>query len=92
MRTPDPTTVSFTNNGKWHKFTKNSGGDTRVVVNPSGTPRLEISRNNNSNLCGGEANDTVTRDDDEVVYLSGCETGAGIIELRREADNSLVRT
>ena len=62
------------------------------MVNPSGTPRLEISRNNNSNLCGGEANDTVTREDDEVVYLSGCETGAGIIELRREADNSFVRT
>ena len=91
---PGPGTVTFTDDGSmWHKFEVDSGGDVKVVVNPTSPARLEISTSSSSgNLCGGEVNDTKNRSDGDSIYLAGCAAGAGAIELRREVDDSLVRT
>ena len=63
------------------------------MVNPTGTtPRLEINTTGRGSPCGGENNDSVTIEDGEKVYLSGCDDGSAKVELRRTADNSLART
>lgn len=89
---PSPTAVGFTSDGTWHGFSVASGGAVEVVVNPTGAKRLEISTSSGRNLCPGETGDDVARTSGQAVYLAGCLTGTGTIELRREADNSLVRT
>ncbi len=89
--TPIPGTMVA--DGSWNRFRVTSGDDVKVVANPTSPARLEISTSSRSgNLCGGEVGDTRNRSDGESIYLAGCAAGAGTIELRRAADNSLVRT
>ena len=91
---PDPSTVTFSDDGAWHRFTVEAGEPVSVVVNPEGTtPRLEItSRSGRSNFCPAEAEDDVSRQDDQTLYLAGCATGTATVELRRPSDGTVLRT
>ncbi len=91
---PDPSTVTFDTNGTWHRFTIQSSERVIVVANPSGTtPLVEISASSGeSNLCPPEQNDEITRNNGESIYLSGCGSGTGTVELRRASDNTLLNT
>ncbi len=90
---PNPANANIKDNGKWHRFTLTSGGDVKVVVNPTGTARLELaSSNTSSNYCPPEARDGKTFGDGAYVYISGCKAGSQTIELRRAEDDSLIRT
>ena len=99
---PSPGSAGILNNGAWHAFTITSGGPVRVKVNPSitpgivnppTTPRLEITtRSSEGNLCDAEMDDPATVSNGGTVYLAGCASGLSYVELRRETDNSHVRT
>ena len=91
---PDPSTVTFADDGAWHRFTVQAGEAVTVVANPEGTtPRLEITRSSTrSNFCPAEAEDDVSRRDGQAVYLAGCAAGAATVELRRASDGSVLNT
>ncbi len=91
---PDPSTVSFADDGAWHRFTVEAGEPVSVVVNPAGTPPgLEITtRSGRGNYCPAEADDDVSRENGQAVYLSGCAAGEATVELRRESDGTVLRT
>ncbi len=91
---PDPSTVSFADDGAWHRFTVEAGEPVSVVVNPAGTaPGLEITtRSGRGNYCPAEADDDVTRENGQAVYLSGCAEGEATVELWRESDGTVLRT
>ena len=91
---PDPSTVTFADDGAWHRFTVAAGEPVSVVANPGAdTPRLEITtRSGRGNYCPAEADDDASREDGQAIYLSGCATGTVAVELRREADGSVLRT
>ena len=91
---PDPSTVTFADDGAWHRFTVEAVEPVTVVANPAGTtPRLEITtRSSGSNFCPAEADDDVSRRDGQVVYLAGCATGTATVELRRPSDGSVLNT
>ena len=90
---PDPSTVTFSDDGAWHRFTVEAGEPVTVVANPEGTtPRLEItSFSVRSNFCPAEAGDDVSRRDGQAVYLAGCATGPATVELRR-SDGTVLNT
>ena len=91
---PDPSTVSFADDGAWHRFTVQARAPVSVVANPgAGTPRLQITPlGGRSNDCPAEADKSVGRRDGEAVYLSGCAAGEATVELRRESDGTVLRT
>ena len=91
---PDPSTVTFADDGAWHRFTVAVGEPVSVVANPEGTPRrLEITtRSGRGNYCPAEPDDDQSRQDGQTIYLSGCATGTATVELRREADGTVLRT
>ena len=91
---PDPSTVTFAADGAWHRFTVQASVPIRVVVNPAGTePVLEItSRSGRNNFCPAEADDDISRQDGSSVYLSGCESGTGTVQLRKRSDDSILQT
>ena len=69
------------------------GEPVTVVANPGTTPRLEITtRSGQSNFCPAEADDDVSREDGQVVYLAGCATGTATVELRRPSDGTVLNT
>ena len=88
---PDPSTVTFADDGAWHRFTVEAGEPVSVVANPGTTPRLEITiYSSGSNFCPAEADDDVSRQDGQVVYLAGCATGPATVELRRPSDGTVL--
>ena len=91
---PDPSTVTFADDGGWHRFTVEAGEPVSVVANPEGTGRrLEITtRSGRGNFCPAEAEDDVSRQDGQTLYLSGCSSGQATVELRRESDGTVLRT
>ena len=90
---PDPSTVTFSDDGAWHRFTVEAGEPVSVVANPGTTPRLEITtRSGRGNFCPAEADDDVSRRDGQAVYLAGCATGTATVELRRPSDGTVLNT
>ena len=91
---PDPSTVTFASDGAWHRFTVDAAGPVTVVANPEETtPRLEITtRSGRGNFCPAEADDDVSRQDGQSVYLAGCATGPATVELRRPSDGTVLNT
>ena len=91
---PDPSTVSFSDDAVWHRFTVQAGEPVSVVVNPEGATRsLEITtRSGRGSYCPAEADDDATRQDGQTLYLSGCVTGPASVELRRDSDDTVLRT
>ena len=90
---PPPSTVSFEDDGVWHRFTVRASEPIVVVANPSGTtPRVEINATSGSNYCPAEAEDDRARQDGEEVYLAGCSSGTGTVELRRASDQTVLQT
>ena len=91
---PDPSTVTFADDGAWHRFTVDAGEPVSVVVNPGAdTPRLEITtRSGPGNYCPAEADDDQSCQDGQAIYLAGCAAGAATVELRREADGTVLGT
>ena len=89
---PDPSTVSLADDAVWHRFTVEAGEPVTVVANPGAeSPRLEITtRSGRGNSCPAEADDDVSREDGEAIYLAGCAAGAATVELRREADGTVL--
>ena len=91
--TPDPSTVTFADDGAWHRFTVEAGEPVTVVANPGTTPRLEItSRSGRSNFCPAEADDDVSRRDGQTLYLAGCATGTATVELQRPSDGTVLNS
>ena len=92
---PDPSTVTFRADGAWHGFTVTSNADRRVkvVANPSRyNRRVEISANRTGvNNCPPEWIDPVARNVGEHVYLAGCHSGTGLVELWDASDDSFIR-
>ena len=91
---PDPSTVAFIDDGSWHRFTVQAGEPVSVVANPEGTPRrLEITtRSGRGNYCPAAADDDVSRQAGQTLYLAGCTSGQATVELRRESDGTVLRT
>ena len=92
---PDPASVHFRRNGtEWHRFTVNSNEQVLVVANPSGTSRrVEISKSRPSrSYCPAENEDDHSMTNGQYIYLAGCVTGTGTVELRRHSDRSVLRT
>ena len=91
---PDPSTMTFADDGAWHRFTVEAGEPVSVVANPGAdSPRLEITtRSGRGNYCPAEADDDVARGDGQTLYLAGCSTGPATVELRRESDGTVLRT
>ena len=90
---PLPSTVSFQDDGAWHRFTVQAGEPIVVVANPTGTtPRVEINASSGSNYCPAEAEDDRAPQDGEEVYLAGCSSGTGTVELRRASDQTVLQT
>ena len=90
---PLPSTVSFEDDGVWHRFTVQADEPVAVVANPAGTtPRVEINATSGSNYCPAETEDDRTRQNGEEVYLAGCSSGTGTVELRRASDQTVLRT
>ncbi len=91
---PDPATVTWADDGAWHRFSVEAGEPVSVVVNPAGTtPRLEITaRGGQGNHCPAEADDDASREDGQTIYLSGCAAGQATVELRRETDGTVLRS
>ena len=90
---PDPSTVTFADDGTWHRFTVEAGEPVSVVANPGTTPRLEITtRSGRGNYCPAEADDDVSRQDGQTLYLAGCATGTATVELRRPSDGTVLNT
>ena len=90
---PLPSTVSFEDDGVWHRFTVRAGEPIVVVANPTGTtPRVEINATSGSNYCPAEAEDDRARQDGQEVYLAGCSSGTGTVELRRASDQTVLQT
>ena len=91
---PDPSTVAFIDDGSWHRFTVAAGEPVTVVANPAGTPRgLEITtRSGRGNYCPAEADDDISREDGQAIYLSGCAAGEATVDLRRQSDGTVLRT
>ena len=92
---PDPSTVNFQPNGRWHRFTVNSSGSVKVVANPGSAPlNVEINTSDSRSYCdnGAERNDAKTRSNGQAVYLAGCQSGIGTVELRHASTNALLRT
>ena len=91
---PDPSTVTFADDGAWHRFLVEADEAVSVVVNPGGTPPgLEITtRSGRGNYCPAETDDDVSRENGQAVYLSGCAAGEATVELRRESDSTVLRT
>ena len=90
----DPSTVAFADDGAWHRFTVEAGEPVSVVANPGAdSPRLEITTlSGRGNYCPGEADDDQSRQDGQAIYLAGCAAGTATVELRREADDTVLRT
>ena len=91
---PDPSTVSFADDGIWHRFTVQASESVSVVVNPGATsPRLELTtRSGRDNYCPGGADDAVSRENGEAIYLAGCASGTATVELRRASDDTVLQT
>ena len=91
---PDPSTVSFGDDGAWHQFTVQSSESVVVVANPGTTaPRVEITTGSGRpNYCPAEADDDHARQDGEAIYLAGCAAGTGKVELRRASDQTVLQT
>ena len=91
---PDPSSVDFLDDGSWHAFAVEASEPVEVVANPSGTtPRVEITRTGgDSNRCPAVAEDGVTREDNDTIYLAGCSAGPAKVELRSASDQTLLRT
>ena len=91
---PDPSTVSFADDGIWHRFTVQASEPVLVVVNPGATtPHLELTtRSGRDNYCPGSADDDASREDGESIYLAGCAAGTATVELRRESDDTVLET
>ena len=90
---PDPSTVTFADDGTWHRFRVAAGEPVTVVANPGTTPRLEITtRSGRGNYCPAEADDDVSRRDGQAVYLAGCAAGPATVELRRPSDGTVLNT
>ncbi len=91
---PDPSTVSFADDGAWHRFTVEANVPVSVVANPgAAAPRLAITTGSGrGNLCPGESNDHQLRQDGQAIYLAGCATGPATVELRRAEDGTVLRT
>ncbi|MCY3737494.1 MAG: T9SS type A sorting domain-containing protein [Gemmatimonadaceae bacterium] len=91
---PDPSSVDFLDDGTWHAFTVRADGPVEVVANPAGTtPRVEITRTGgDSNRCPAVAQDGITREDNDTIYLAGCSAGQARVELRSASDQTLLRT
>ena len=90
---PDPSTVSFVDDGTWHRFLVEAAETVLLVVNPEGTtPRLEIASGGSPrHYCPAEAEDQLRRETGQYVYLTGCAAGEATVELRR-SDGRVVRT
>ena len=91
---PNPSTVDLGNDGAWHSFTVHASEPVVVVANPRGTtPRVEIAQSSGgSNHCPAEAEDSIARQDSQAVYLAGCASGPGTVEVRRASDQTVLRT
>ena len=91
---PDPSSVDFLDDGTWHAFTVEASEPVEIVANPAGsTPRVEITRTDgDSNRCPAVAQDGMTREDNDTIYLAGCSAGQARVELRSTSDQTLLRT
>ena len=89
---PDPATVSFTDDEAWHRFTVSSSVPINVVANPTGEDRrIEISNSDPGvSYCGPEAEDSRERTNRDSVYLSACSAGTGVVELRDASDGAVI--
>ena len=91
---PDPSALDLINDGTWHPFTVHASEAVVVVANPTGTaPGVEITRTSGAaNPCPAVARDTISRQDQQTLYLAGCKAGQAKVELRRASDRTLLRT
>ena len=90
---PDPGSITFDNDGDWTAFNLSTNVPVKVIANPSGTPRVEIFESSiTDNYCPPEAIDDYDFSGNGTLYLAGCLAGAGVVEIRRLSDNSLIRT
>ena len=86
--------MTFSSNGSWRSFVLQASEPVIVAVNPPGSPArmLVAESSGSSSQCPGPGEDSITRYHGQTVYLAGCGTGQGTVELRRAADQAVLRT
>ena len=91
---PDPSDVDFLNDGPGTPFTVQASEAVVVVANPTGsTPTVQATATSGeANQCPAESQDSLTREEGQTIYLSGCSAGQGKVELRLASDQTLLRT
>ena len=92
---PDPSTVNIRAvRNQWHRFTVQSRTQVKIIANPTGSRRnVEINTSDpGRTYCAPEWSDTKTRSNGQYIYLEGCVSGTGTVELRQSSDNALLRT
>jgi len=89
---PDPTTIKFKPNEKWHTFSIESNVPVEVLANPAGaSERLEIATTlPERTFCPPEANDDAQRSNGQKFYLAACAPGTGVIEVRNPKDDAVL--
>ena len=93
--TPDPSTVTFADDGAWHRFTVEAGGAGHSGGQPGGDHPAagdHLPQQCRSNFCPAEADDDVSRRDGQTLYLAGCATGTATVELQRPSDGTVLNT
>ena len=91
---PNPSAVTFSRDGSWRSFTVQASEPVIVVANPSGTPARMLATESSGSFreCPAQGEESITRYHGQAVYLAGCETGEATVELRRAADQAVLRT
>ena len=104
---PNPEDVHFQADGlDWHEFTVHSTEDIKIITNPYDSdkpiqdrawrPTLEFRYSIGaipSNDCSdGTDMDIGLGENGKTIYLAACWEGIGVVELRLNSDNELIRT
>ena len=91
---PSPSAVTFSRDGSWRSFTVQASEPIIVVANPSGIPARMLATESSGSFreCPAQGEESITRYHGQDIYLAACATGEATVELRRAADQAVLRT
>ena len=91
---PNLASVTLPRVGTWRRFEVQASEPVLVVANPTGTEaRVLVARSGAAaGQCPAQAETSISRHAGQAVYLAGCRTGEGTVELRRASDQAVLRT
>ena len=89
----NPSDSDIKNDRAWHSYTVDSTEPVKVKVSWPGNPiKLDLSSSSSTSACQSNTVSTLNRNDDQTVYLAGCNTGDGKVELFKASDDTLLES